>query len=508
MSNITDVIKTIDQVATAEPSRVAYDYLGQTNTYADLKELSDNLASKIVAMNLEEGAPIMVYGAQTFEVIATFLGVVKSGHAYIPVDQHSPAERLEMIQQIAKPAACIAVEDLPISLGDLPILEGSDLQDALHTKGEISDDHFVSGDDNYYIIFTSGTTGMPKGVQISHDNLLSFVNWEVNDFALPEHPVSLSQPPYSFDLSVMDLYPTLVMGGTLKAVPKQVTDNFKELFEMLPKLGLNVWVSTPSFMDICLLQPTFDAEHMPGLSRFLFCGEELTHTTAQNLKKRFPDAMIFNTYGPTEATVAVTAVDINEGVLAKYDRLPIGKAKEDTLIYISDENDEAVENGTEGELIISGPSVSKGYLNNPEKTEKAFFERDGKRAYRSGDLAVMDESEMIFYRGRTDFQIKLHGYRIELEEVNHHLSNNSLIQQGIAVPKYDKDHKVAQLMAYVVPEENDFETPIKLTVAIKEELKDNMMEYMIPNRFIFVDSLPQTANGKIDIKKVISEANS
>ncbi|AEV94516.1 D-alanine--poly(phosphoribitol) ligase subunit DltA [Pediococcus claussenii] len=504
---VSDVIKKIDQIAVESPEKIAYDYLGETNTYGELKTMSDGLASEISGMNLSD-APIMVYGAQTFEMIATFLGIVKSGRAYIPVDQHSPAERLTMINEIAHPAACVAVEDLPISLGEeLPVIENSQLTNAFKNGNTVNEDNFVSGDDDFYIIFTSGTTGLPKGVEISHDNLLSFVNWEVSDFSLPENPVTLSQPPYSFDLSVMDLYPTLVMGGTLKAVPKQVTDNFKQLFEVLPTLNLNVWVSTPSFMDICLLQPTFDAEHMPSLTSFLFCGEELTHSTAATLKKRFPNAKIFNTYGPTEATVAVTSIEITDQVLEKYDRLPIGHAKSDTLVYVIDDGGSPVEAGTEGELIISGPSVSKGYLNNPEKTANAFFDHDGHAAYHTGDLVVMDEDEMVFYRGRTDFQIKLHGYRIELEEVNHHLSNAKLIKQGVAVPKYDKDHKVSQLIAYVVPEENDFESQIKLTVAIKEGLKEDMMEYMIPNRFIFVDSLPQTANGKIDIKTVISEAN-
>lgn len=507
MGKVINVIEQIDAIAAKHPDWIAYDYLGEKNTYGELKAYSDSLASHILTRGIKEDAPVMVYGAQTFKMIATFLGIVKSGHAYVPIDRHSPAERLTMINEIAEPGLCIAVEDLPISLGDLPILEGQELMDTFNSNKKVTPNSFVTGDDNYYIIFTSGTTGKPKGVQISHNNLLSFVNWEVSDLDLPERPVTLSQPPYSFDLSVMDLYPTLVLGGTLKAVPKQVTDDFKQLFEILPTLGLNVWVSTPSFMDICLLQPTFDAEHLPALTRFLFCGEELTHATAQALKQRFPDAKIFNTYGPTEATVAVTAIEVTNDVLEKYDRLPIGHLKADTIGFILDENESIADAGTEGELVLAGPSVSKGYLNNPEKTDEVFFEYEGQQAYKTGDLAVMDEDGTIYYRGRTDFQIKLHGYRIELEEVNHYLNNDALIQAGVAVPKYGKDNKVAQLVAYIVPEENDFDSQIKLTVAIKDSLKDSMMEYMVPNRFIFVDSLPQTANGKIDIKTVIAEVN-
>jgi D-alanine--poly(phosphoribitol) ligase subunit 1 len=239
----------------------------------------------------------------------------------------------------------------------------------------------------------------------------------------------------------------------------------------------------------------------------LFCGEELTHKTAATLKKRFPDARIFNTYGPTETCVAVTQIEITDAALAQYDRLPIGYAKADTRILVVDENGEAVPNGTEGELIIAGPSVSKGYLNNSEKTAKAFFELDGQPAYHSGDIGTMDADGLFRYRGRVDFQIKMHGYRIELEEVDHFLAQQQHIKQAVAVPKYDKEHKVTQMIAYVVPKPNDFESDFALTTAIKKDLQGMMMEYMIPQRFVYQTSLPLTPNGKIDVKSIIKEVN-
>lgn len=507
---IENMIETIDHFGQVDSNRIAYDYLGQTNTYGELKSRSDALAAHLDAMQLPAKAPILVYGGQTFNMLATFLGIVKSGHAYAPIDTHSPLERVTTINEIAQPAAAIAVEDLPTTLGSTPVIT----PDALETifSGSVVDyqlDHAVSGDDNYYIIFTSGKTGKPKGVQISHTNLLSYVNWMLStDFALPDAPRTLSQAPYSFDLSVMDWGPTLAAGGTLVALPKQVTDNFRQLFETLPTLDLNVWVSTPSFMDICLLEPTFDAEHYPHLSRFLFCGEELTHGTAQTLLNRFPSARIFNTYGPTETTVAVTQVEITAELLADNPRLPIGYAKPDTTITVVDDELNPVPAGTEGELLISGPSMSKGYLNNPEKTAKAFVTNDGHKVYRSGDLGVQLTNGLIMYRGRTDFQIKLHGYRIELEEVNHYLTQEDHIQVGVAVPRYDRNHKVSQLIAWIVPSSSDFANELALTKAIKENLQGgDMMEYMIPQRFVYKESLPMTPNGKVDIKSIIAEVN-
>lgn len=507
---IKNVIKQIDAIAISDPNRVVYNNLGETNTYQQLKEKSDALALHIINLNLDKKSPIMVYGNQKFDMLVAFMGSVKAGHAYIPIDSHSPAERLESIQEIAKPVACLAVAELPDVELNVPIISSAELAEIIEKSDQAAtpDPSFqVAGKENFYIIFTSGTTGQPKGVQISHDNLISYVNWMIEDFSLPERPNFLSQAPYSFDLSVMDVYPALTMGGQLSVLPQEVTDNFKMLFQTLPTLDLQVWVSTPSFMDICLLEPTFDADYLPDLSRFLFCGEELTHKTASALKKRFPSAMVFNTYGPTEATVAVSSVEITNDILEEYPRLPIGYSKADTKMVVVNSKNELVPDGDEGELIIAGPSVSKGYINNPDKTAGAFFEMNGVPAYRTGDAATISSDGMLLYRGRIDFQVKLHGYRIELEEVDHHVSSAPFVKQAITIPKYDRDHKVAQLIAYVVQKEHPFDRDAELTAAIKKAMAKTTMSYMIPQKFVYVDSLPLTQNGKIDRKKLINEVN-
>ena len=502
---IKDVIKKIDEISTSDPDRIAYDYLGQTNTYGDLKKRSDAWAHKIASLDIPDKAPIMIWGGQNFEMVASFLGCVKSGHAYIPIASYSNAERLTMIQDVSKSEVVLAIDELPdIDLNGVQVVKPDEVEDGNY---DIDEKNFVEDDDNFYIIFTSGTTGKPKGVQISHKNLLSFVNWELTDFDLPENPSFLVQAPYSFDLSVMSLYPALVAGGKLVVLPHDVTQNFAQLFATLPKLQFNVWVSTPSFAQMCFLDRTFDGEHHPDLTHFLFCGEELPHSEAAMLKKKFPNGHIFNTYGPTETTVAVTQVEITDEVLEKYDRLPIGRAKEDTRITIDTSKGDKP---GEGEIIIEGPSVSKGYMNNPEKTEAAFFKKDGDKylSYRTGDAGFFD-GDMLFYRGRIDFQIKFNGYRIQLEEINFYLTKNDLVRYGVAAPKYNKDHTVKQIVAEIELKDGVRRkySDAELTKLIREDLAKNVMPYMIPQRYVYRDALPISQNGKVDIKAVIKEVN-
>lgn len=505
---INNFIKTVDSYGINFPNRVAYENAGIKNTYGDLKADSDHLAAYLDQLQIPREQPIMVYGNQKFATIATFLGIVKSGHAYIPVDSHSPKTRLQMIQEIAKPALAIMIADPPFALTNCPTVSPEQLTRIFSQAGKYHLDHEVNEQENYYIIFTSGTTGKPKGVQISHQNLLSYVNWMIGpDFDLPHLPRCLAQPPYSFDLSVMAWAPTLAQGGTLVALDKEVTDNFKELFQVLPQTKIQVWVSTPTLIDLCLLNPAFNSDSLPELSHFLFCGEELTPKTAQTLKKRFPQSHIFNTYGPTEATVAVSQVEITDQILQDYSRLPIGTAKSDTSFTIVDPHTgKKLGPNQKGELIIAGPSVSKGYINNPEKTAAAFI-TGNPRQYRSGDLCAYDEHKQLLFYGRTDFQIKLHGYRIELEEVNVHLRHQPLVKQGAVVPVYDQNHKVKQLIAWVVPNSNVAGRELAVTEEIKAGLQKEMVSYMVPQRIIYKTALPQTNNGKIDLVAIINEVN-
>lgn len=514
MSNkvIHDMIEAIEHFAQVQPDFPVYDILGQVHTYGDLKKDSDSLAAQIDRLGLPDKSPVVVFGGQEYEMLATFVALTKSGHAYIPIDSHSALERVAAIVEVAEPSLIIAINDFPLADVAAPIFSAEQVQTAFREGASYELSHPVQGDDNYYIIFTSGTTGKPKGVQISHNNLLSFTNWMITDkeFATPARPQMLAQPPYSFDLSVMYWAPTLALGGTLFALPSAVTQDFKQLFETILSLPIAIWTSTPSFADMALLSDDFNSQKLPQLTHFYFDGEELTVKTAQKLRDRFPQARIINAYGPTEATVALSAVAVTDEMLQNCKRLPIGYTKADSPTFVIDEEGQKVPNGQQGEIIVCGPAVSKGYLNNPEKTAEAFFEFEGLPAYHTGDVGSMTDEGLLLYGGRMDFQIKFNGFRIELEDVSQNLNKSKYVESAVAVPRYNKDHKVQNLLAYVILKDGvaeQFEREIDITKAIKEDLQDIMMSYMMPSKFLYQETLPLTPNGKIDIKGLISEVN-
>ena len=438
-------------------------------------------------------------------MLASFLGVAKAGHPYIPVDAGSPAKRLCDIEKKSKACFCIALEKLPETVSMPGILDRQMVNTIFQRTHQFSKiDHFVTANDCFYIIFTSGTTGSPKGVQITHDNLLDFVNWMSSGFGLTAHENCLVQPLFSFDLSVMAIYPSLFAGRKMVALPKETATDFKELFAVLPKLEINEWISTPSFMEVCMLSQKFSQETLPGLKQIIFCGEELLPHIAKQVKNRFPNAHIYNTYGPTETTVAKTSIEISDKILQEHSRLPIGYAAPGTDVLLLDQNDQLDPAGEMGEIVILGPGVSKGYVNEPQKTANVFKFMNDRFAYKTGDLGRIETNGLIFYHGRKDFQVKLHGYRIELEDVDHHLQQLPEIRQAVTIPEYTVDGQIQRLAAYVVLQDGNIpQNQFHEGLELKKALADTTMDYMIPARFIFTTSLPLTSNGKVDRKTLM-----
>ena len=471
-------------------------------TYQELWEESDFLASYIKEKLGNDKTPIIVYGHKNPKMLVAFLGCVKSGRAYVPIDVTVPRNRVEAIIDSLCPKLIITTESF-------------DKYKDYHTFNIITDDYktcvntkiccedYVKSEDIYYIIFTSGSTGVPKGVQISYSALNNFTSWALSlGSNEKQNKTFINQAPFSFDLSVMDLYMSLASESCLYCLEKTIQTNYKSLFESLCKSNANVWVSTPSFADLCLADKSFNQDLLQNIELFLFCGETLTNKTVEALSLRFPNAEIYNTYGPTESTVAVTEILVTKEINNKYNPLPVGQVKPGTIIKIMSEGKEMPE-GEKGEIVILGNTVSKGYLNRPEENAKAFFVYDENGttlpAYRTGDKGFFMDG-FLFYCGRIDLQIKLHGYRMELEDVEKNLMKVPDVKKAVVLPIYE-DGKIKYLKAYCIYGKK-IDSEFKTQKLIKQQMQDFVPDYMIPKKIKFVDNIPMTANGKADRKRI------
>ena len=498
-----NILENIQHYANTIPERIAIQSGADHLTYGELWEYSDRIASWLLENNPSPGEPIPVYGHKHPWMIACFLGCVKAGCAYCPIDTSVPAKRTQSILEALSSGLVIALEPLETSLPQKQLLTAGMLEEILfETPAEATsipdNENWVNGASDFYLIFTSGSTGTPKGVQISADCLNHFLEWSITLIDRQNSLVFLNQAPFSFDLSVMDLYTCLAVGGTLYCLTKTVQSGYALLMQALEASRAAVWVSTPSFVDMCLSEHRFCADLLPALTTFLFCGETLANGTVKRLQERFPDADIYNTYGPTESTVAVTQILVTPERNALENPLPVGCARPGTRLVILDENHQPLPEGEKGEITIIGDTVSTGYYHAPELTKQAFFLQEDPsgralRGYRTGDRGYL-KNGLLYYCGRMDLQIKLHGYRIELEDIENNLRKLPQIRHAVVLPNH-RNGKVSSLTAFVEAQSLPENTK-DASLHIRQQLAAFLPDYMIPKKYIFLEQMPMTGNGK------------
>ncbi len=437
----SQLFERLEQWAERFPDRVAHRTAssGRTTTsaltYRELLTRARAVTAHLRDKLPDDASPVIVLGHKEPEMIAGFLGALGSGHPYIPVDDSLPPHRVQEVERISGARLTLT----PESIAGLACPSSDPFVRAAALTRDV------------YTIFTSGSTGEPKGVVITVGCLDAFLNWMLGEQRLEEGAETfLNQAPFSFDLSVMDLYLSLTTGGTLYSITRREVADFKSLFRCLTEANPSVWVSTPSFAQLCLAERTFATERLPALRRFLFCGEPLLPETAGRLMDRFPPAEVWNTYGPTEATVAATSILITREVLAQGGALPIGRAMPGTEVYLQHDDGTRPPDGERGELIIAGPNVSPGYLGRPDLTAKAFFGQGDHRAYRTGDCGLRRDG-WLYFEGRQDSQVKVHGYRIELADIEENFLALADVRE-CAVVTVSKDGAVQFLVAFVVPD--------------------------------------------------------
>lgn len=531
MSKFLDLV--IDQCEQSADRLAFYNSDGQKLTYRELALRSNGIAEFLDGMG--DRPPVVLLGHKEPDMISGMVGAMKAGSAYVPLDSSLPAGRvLNIISQLENPlvievrsgmleelldyaaggssagASSGAGEEISFEmlLKDLwesgRIIRTPRLHDIAEAGNpEYSPAHPIQGDDAQYILFTSGSTGAPKGVMQAARTVDIVCEYFKCYLPEGEHLTFFNRVHFSFDVSVFDFAIALPYGHILFALTGDAEESMAKSFAALHEANPQLWISTPSYLNMCLADPGFSEELLPDTQMFVVCGETLHNSTAAKLYERFPNAKLLNTYGPTE-TQAITDVAITQEMISSPDPLPVGMVSPFNEVIICPQDSlEELPAGVHGEVVILGNTVALGYYGRPDLTAKVFgtMKRpngEEKLFYRTGDEGFLDETGMLHFIGRFDTQVKINGYRIELGEVEETLNKLSQISASCVVPVSRNGIYVA-LAAHIVSSIQPV-NPRELTRELKAILRKTLPDYMVPRNIMYYDDLPANSNGKIDRK--------
>ena len=492
-------------------------------SYARLESLSNRFARAFVESGCRPGDRIALLLPKQPETIAAMLGALKAGCAYVPVDLASPAARAARIIETAD-VRLVLVAPGAATLFDGILEEGDSDPDvvvattapvpvegkAFRTTFDASsleglDDAppavAVRSSDAAHLLFTSGSTGAPKGVLITHDNVAAFLDWALPTFRISTDDRTSSHPPLHFDLSTFDVYGALTAGAELHLVDPALNVNPHGLARFVGERELTQWFSVPSTMAFLAAADAVPAGGWPALRRVLFCGEVLPTPVLRHWMTRLPHASFTNLYGPTEATIASSHHTFEAVPVDDTEPLPIGVACDGEELLVLDDALQPTVPGEVGNLFIAGAGLSPGYWRDEERTRAAFLadpRRPGRRLYRTGDLARCGDDGLVYFLGRVDSQIKSRGYRIELGEIETALNSLEPIREAAVVGVESNGFEGTQIgCAFTRADGLDAST-----VVLRSQLLATLPRHMLPTRWLELDTLPKNANGKIDRPKL------
>jgi D-alanine--poly(phosphoribitol) ligase subunit 1 len=494
-----------DEVLITYAERPALRYTEGIHTYGELGGWVDSLAALLLSRGLQRGDVIAIGHDKQALSYALMLAAIRLGVAYVNIDVASPIARTRQILEVSAPSLLFyddqtyqaVMTELAIAQGcELLLLDTRSLKPAnepdLKRQHECSQQ--VDGSTIAYIMFTSGSTGVPKGVAVTHQNVLHFIAWGQSRFSITTLDIFANLSPMYFDNSVFDFYVGLFSGASLSPISRELLTRPYELVPYLGSQFCTVWFSVPSLLLYLMTMKAFTSGALLDLRAIVFGGEGYPKVELKKLYDRFSNqAMLVNVYGPTECTCICSAHTLGPADFLELDGLPtIGHLNPnfDYRILAEDNNDAA-----EGELCLIGPNVAAGYFNDPERSAASFLtvteaNRFMKRMYRTGDLVKMVDDRFYFV-GRKDNQIKHMGYRIELEEIEHALVKLPQVDQAAVV--YLRNHAAyGKLVGFVAcfVEVDD--------TALLQALGELVPDYMVPAKLIVMPELPKNANGKVD----------
>lgn len=478
------------------PEAMAVQCGSTTLTYGELNQRSDQLANYLRSIGVGPDVPVALCLGRSAAMVVALLGVLKAGAAYVPLDPDEPLERLAMIFEETKTPVVLTesllADRLPQHSGQVLCLDSDwDMVAACdsHTGNSAHADNLA------YVIYTSGSTGRPKGVMVTHRGLVNYLNWSTEAYRVAEGRGAPVHSPLSFDLTVTSLLSPLCAGRAVTLLADEIAG--VGLAESLrTESGYSLIKITPA--HLALLANSIPDNATGWTNAIVIGGEMLTAEALAPWRSKLPRTRLINEYGPTETVVGCCVYEITAETAISDGAVPIGRPITNTRIYVLDDRLEPSPIGIAGELYIGGFGLARGYLDRPDLTAESFVpdpfsQEPGARLYRTGDLARYLPDGNFDFLGRRDQQVKLRGYRIELEEIENILSRHHTVREAVVVVREDVVGD-KRLVAYIVADDEE----VCSASGLRDYLRERLPDYMTPSAFVFLEALPLTANGKID----------
>lgn len=497
------VLLDLEQTASKYPNKIAFADIKENFSFSRLLNSAKRIGSYI-SERVNPHNPIIVYMEKRAYNIAAFLGAAYAGCFYVPIDSQMPLERINLIIETLKPSVIMYDDATEKSVAKLNY-------DALTVSykeacySEINQENLnvirenSKSTDLLYVLFTSGSTGIPKGVTISHAAVIDFMDWICEKYSLDDHSMLCNQAPFYFDASVPDIFIPLKTGATVYIPPKTYYTFPKKILQYIIEKKINTLVWVPSALCNVVNCKAFNVAVPTTIKLVIFCGELMPCKHLNVWRKYIPNAHYVNMYGPTEATYACMYYDIDRD-FRDDEKLPLGKACENSEILLLTENNNEAKEGEIGEICILGQCLSNGYYNNQKKTAEAFVQNPINKSwielmYRTGDLAYKKNGDVVF-AGRKDFQIKRLGHRIELGEIENAIISIEEVESVCCIFNSKNSDIVAIYTGKIESE------------SISNIIEKKLPHYMLPNRYEHLMTMPMNLNGKIDrmlLKKEYAE---
>lgn len=502
--NEYNILSFLESSAEKYPDHIAFKDKDEAIDYNNLLTRCQKIAF-VIRKNaqmqpFEKNKPVVVFIDRNIRSLQLFLAVVYSGNFYVPIDPMLPVDRIQSMLETLKPVRCISATKRKLSVDadsfDSLIEQSEEIDDSYHKS--INEIREITIDtDPLYAIFTSGTTGVPKSVLVSHRSVIDLVHRFAESFPFPEQPVLANQAPFDFDVSVKDIYNSLNLGGTVVIVPKSYFVMPAALLPYLQENKVNVLIWAVSALRIVQNFKLFDACIPDSISLVMFSGEIMPVKCLNYLMDYWKGATFVNLYGPTEITCNCSSYIIQDR-LKDDDSIPIGQSFANSEMFLIDPDtlNRIRTVGEKGEICVKGSCLALGYYGNPEQTDLAFVQDPEVSAYkdlmyRTGDLGYYDASGNLYYAGRKDHQIKHMGHRIEMGEIETVVNALEEIKMTCAVYKESKE------MIYLF-----YSADSECDDIIIKQIRKYLPAYMLPNKFVYMHELPLNAHAKIDRKKL------